>query len=133
MTGFTPDEGELLVVQMITKQDNVDRGSNLDLVLFTNVGVDDTITAATLTEPVGTGYAAITLLDINWTLAGSQSAYPLQTFSAGVGGWAGTVYGYAILTKGTTPRILTIEIDPLGPYIFNEADAYDVTPILTGA
>lgn len=133
MTGFTPDEGETLIVQMLTKQDSVDRGTDLDLLLFTNATIDDTIAEATITEPVGTGYTRITLTDANWVVSGDQSSYPLQTFTAGVGGWAGSIYGYAIVTKGTTPRILTIEIDPLGPYTMIVGNAYDITPVLTGS
>lgn len=133
MTGFTPDEGKTLVARNITKQDDPDRGTDLELLLFTNAVVDNTITEATLTEPVGAGYARKTLTDANWGMSGVQSIYVLQTFSAGAGGWTGDVYGYAIVTKGTTPRILTIEVDVNGPYNFSlENSKYDVTPILAG-
>ena len=41
------------------------------------------------------------------------------------------IYGYAILTTGTTPRILAIEIDGAGPYTMSDSDTYDITPIIT--
>lgn len=126
MTGFTPDEGELLVQNLLLLQTDVDRGTDLELVLFTNVTPAETITEALLTEPVGLGYARITLTDANWVLG----VYPLQTFTVGVGGWTGLVQGYAIVTKGTTSRILAIEVDSNGPFTFVETDIYEVTPTI---
>lgn len=131
MAGFTPNEGETLCNNLIYKNVDVDRGTNLDLVLFTNVGPTETITAATLTQPTGTGYAAITLTDANWSVVGDLASYAQQTFTAGAGGWTGSIQGYAILTKGTTPRILDIEVDPSGPYTMAENDTYKVTPNIT--
>lgn len=129
MAGFTPNEGETLVGNLIYKNGDVDRGTNLDLVLFTNASVDETITAATLTQPGGTGYAPITLTDASWVEAGDAFSYALQTYTGGAGGYTGlSVKGYAILTKGSTPRILHIEVDPSGPYTIAENDTYKVTP-----
>lgn len=131
MAGFTPNEGETLIAQLIFPQTTTDRGTDTELVLFTNTSPDETITAATLTEPTGTGYSRITLSDGSWTVTGDTASYALQTFTTGAGGWTGSVQGYAIVTTGTTPRILTIEVDPNGPYTFNENDTYDVTPNIT--
>ena len=133
MAGFTPDEGETVIANLIFPQVTTDRGTDTELVLFTNTSPDETITAATLTEPTGNGYARITLTDATWSVVGDTASYPLQTFTAGVGGWSGSVQGYAIVTTGTTPRILTIEVDTNGPYTFNENDTYDVTPNITVA
>lgn len=128
-----PNEGEALVADMVMKNVTTDRGTDLELLLFTNSSIDETITEATLTEPSGTGYARKTLTDASWTGSGDTRSYAKQTFTAGAGGWTGSVYGYAIVTKGTTPRIVAIEVDPNGPYTFAENDAYDVTPNVTVA
>ena len=131
MAGFTPNEGETLIANLIFANADVDRGTNLELLLFTDTSPGETITAATLTEPTGTGYARIALTDGSWTVTDDTASYALQTFTTGTGGWSGSVQGYAIVTTGTTPRILTIEVDPNGPYTFNENDTYDVTPNVT--
>ena len=128
MAGFLPDEGESMFNDLCIKGISTDRGTNSDLILFTNVGVGETITAATLTQPTGTGYAAISLVDGNWTGAGDTRSYPQQTFTGGAGGWTGSVQGYAILSKGTTPRIMAIEIDSNGPYTIGQDDTYKITP-----
>jgi len=131
MAGLTPDEGETLIANLIFKNADPDRGTNLELVLITNT-VTETLTAATLTEPSGTGYARITLTDGSWTVTGDTASYATQTFTAGSGGWVGSVTGYAIVTTGgTTSRIITAEEDPSGPYTFNENDTYDITPNIT--
>lgn len=131
MAGLLPNEGETLVANLVFKNADVDRGTNLDLVLFTNTTAPETITEATLTQPTGTGYAAITLTDASWTVTGDTASYALQTFTGGAGGWTGSIYGYAILTKGTTPRIVAIEVDAAGPYTIAENDTYDITPNIT--
>jgi hypothetical protein len=129
MAGFTPDEGERLVENLVLNQSDVDRGTDLELMLFTNASPGETITEATLTEPTGTGYARINLTDASW----SVGAYALQTFVCGSGGWTGSVYGYAVVTKGATPRIVTIEVDAAGPFTFIEFDRYDITPTISVA
>lgn len=131
MAGFLPNEGETLIANLAFKNADVDRGTGLELLLFTNVAPGETITAATLTEPTGTGYARIQLTDGSWTVTGDVASYALQTFTGGSGGWTGSVQGYAIVTKGTTPRIVAIEVDSAGPYTFAENDTYDVTPQIT--
>lgn len=133
MAGFLPDEGETLIANAVFKNADVDRGTGLELLLFTNSAPGETITAATLTEPTGTGYARIQLTDGSWSVSGDVASYALQTFTAGSGGWTGSVQGYAIVTKGTTPRIVAIEVDASGPYTFAENDTYDVTPQITVA
>lgn len=133
MTGFLPDEGESFVADMVIKNVTTDRGTDLELLLFTNAAPDETITAATLTEPTGTGYARINLTDASWTGAADARSYAQQTFTGGAGGWTGSIQGYAIVTKGTTPRIIAIEVDAAGPYTIAENDTYKVTPTITVA
>lgn len=131
MAGITPNEGETLCGNLIYKNADVDRGTILQLVLFTNTSISETITEATLSQPTGGGYAPITLIDANWVVSGDLSTYAQQTFTAGAGGYTGTIYGYAILTTGTTPRILDIEVDGTGPYTMSENDTYKITPNIT--
>jgi hypothetical protein len=133
MAGFTPNEGEKLIADLIYKRALTDRDADLELGLFTNSSVAETTALADITEPTGTGYARITLTDASWTGAADVRAYAKQTFTAGAGGWTGSVYGYFIATKGATPRLLHLEVDPSGPYTFAESDTYDVTPSNTVA
>ena len=132
MAGFTPNEGETLCNNLLYKNADVDRGTNLQLVLFTNAAPGETITAATLTQPTGTGYAPISLVDGTWNVTNDVASYAQQTFTGGVGGWTGAIQGYAILTTGTTPRILDIEVDSVNaPLTINENDTYKITPSIT--
>ena len=131
LAGFLPDEGEEMLVKWASGEANADRGTNLTLVLFTNVTPGETITEATLTQPSGGGYATKTLTDGSWTGSGDTRSYPQQTFTF-TGTVSGSVQGYAILTNGTTARILAIEVDGSGPYSFVNGDTYKVTPSLTG-
>jgi len=131
MAGFTPNEGDQMNANLIFKNADVDRGTGMELLLFTNVNPSATITAATLTEPTGTGYARIALADASWSVTAGVASYALQTFTASTGGWTGSIQGYAIVTTGTTPRIVTIEVDASGPYTMNDTDTYDITPSIT--
>ena len=129
MPGFTPNEGEKLVADIIYKHDLTDRIADLELGLFTNAAADETTTHAAITEPTGTGYARKTLIDASWTGGADARAYAIQTFTAGAGGWTGTIYGYFICTKGATKRLLHVEIDTAtGPFTMAANDTYDVTP-----
>lgn len=132
MAGFVPTEGQSLISTIIHKRTyHVDRDANLELGLFTNSGATEALTEATVTEPSGTGYARINLLDANWSIAaGGAGSYALQTFTAGAGGWSGSIKGYFIATKsaGGTQRLLYVEIDPAGPYTLGEGGTYDITP-----
>ncbi|GAG88443.1 unnamed protein product, partial [marine sediment metagenome] len=49
MAGFLPDEGESMFADQCIKNITTDRGTNSELMLFTNVGVGETITEAALT------------------------------------------------------------------------------------
>jgi len=127
MAGFVPDEGETLVGQWLFNNVTTDRGTDLQLGLFTNVAPDETITEAAITEPSGTGYARKTLTDGSWTNSPSDTwTYAQQTFTGGVGGWTGSVQGYFVNTTGTTARIAVIEVDSNGPYTIAENDTYDI-------
>ena len=133
MPGFLPNEGEVMIADQVIKNVTTDRGTNLELLLFTNTSPGETITEATLTEPTGTGYARITLTDASWTGSADARSYAQQTFTGGAGGWTGSIQGYAVVSKGTTPRIVAIEVDSSGPYTIAENDTYKITPTITVA
>lgn len=133
MAGFVPNEGEALIADQVMKNVTTDRGTDLELLLFTNSAADETLTEATVTEPTGTGYARITLTDASWTGSADARAYAQQTFTGGSGGWTGSIYGYAIASTGTTARLLFVEIDGNGPYTIAEGDTYKITPNVTVA
>lgn len=131
--GFTPDEAETLIGQVIFQRTHTDRDATLELGLFTNVAPGETITEATITEPTGTGYARISLTDASWSVTGGVASYAQQTFTGGVGGWTGSIQGYFIasVSSGGTQRLIVIEVDGNGPYTINENDTYKITPNIT--
>jgi hypothetical protein len=133
MAGLLPNEGENLVANLLFKNTSVDRGTNLDLGLFTNTTAPETITAATLTEPTGGSYARKTLTDASWTITADVASYAAQVFTATGSAMTGSIYGYFIVTKGTTPRIIAIEVDTAGPYTLAQNDTYTITPNITVA
>lgn len=132
MAGIIPQEGEALVLRAIINKDFVDLGTDLELFLFTNVAPGDSITEAAITEPTG-DYARITLATGTWTGANESRSYPVQKFTAGVGGWPEQVQGYGVCTTGTTKRIITLEVDPTGPLNMIEGAEYDVIVNITVA
>jgi hypothetical protein len=132
MTAIVPNEGEALIANMIFKNADVNRGTDLELGLFTNAsGLGETTGLTDLTEPTGGNYERKTLTDANWTGSGDTRAYALQTFTATGSAYNLSVYGYFIATTGTSPKLLGFEIDPNGPYVMMENNAYDVTPTAT--
>jgi hypothetical protein len=135
MAGFVPDEGEALIANLVCKRTLTDRDADLELGLFTNSSPGETLVLASITEPSGTGYARITLTDASWTGTADARAYAQQTFTAGAGGWTGSVRGYFIATKaaGGTKRLVFIEEDGAGPYTMAANDTYKVTPNVTFA
>lgn len=133
MAGFTPNEGETLIAQLIHQRIHADRDAGLELGLFTNAAPDETITEATITEPTGGGYARIDLTDASWDVTGALASYAQQTFTATGGAMTGSIQGYFIATKSAagTQRLLYVEVDGNGPYTMNENDTYKITPNIT--
>jgi len=133
MAGFTPNEGETLIAQLIHQRIHIDRDATLELGLMTNVAPAETITEATINEPVGTGYARKTLIDASWSVVAGLASYAEQTYIAGIGGWTGAVTGYfvASVSAGGTQRLLYVEEDGAGPFTMTENDEYRVTPRCT--
>ena len=130
MPGFTPNEGEKLIAQVIHQRTHVDRDADLELGLFTDSAPDETITEATINEPTGGGYARKTLTDASWNVTGSIASYAQQTFTCTGSDYSANVYGYFISSKssGGTKRLLYVEIDGSGPHDINVDDTYDVLP-----
>jgi hypothetical protein len=130
MAGFTPNEGETLIAEIIHGRISADRDADLELGLFTNAAADETTTEATITEPTGGAYARKTLTDASWTITNDVASYAKQTFTATGGNMTGSIYGYFLATKsaGGTQRIVYMEIDSNGPYTLLEGQSYDVTP-----
>ena len=131
MSGFTTDEGEVLLAQIIHQRTHVDRDADLELGLFTDADAAETITEATISEPTGGGYARKSLSDASWSVDGNGLAtFAQQTFSVSGTDYSADVYGYFIASKssGGTQRLLYVEIDPAGPFDLNVADFYKITP-----
>jgi hypothetical protein len=133
MAGLLPAEGEIVIANLLFAGSSADRGTSLELGLFTNSSISNSITHATLTEPTGGDYARKTLANASWT-PGSTSTYAKQTFTPIGTAYTGAIYGYFICTGGTgytNKRIIAIELDPNGPFTLNVSDTYDVTPSIT--
>ena len=135
MAGFTPNEGETLIGQVVHQRTHVDRDADLEIGLFTDAAPGETITEATISEPTGGGYARKTLTDASWSQVADLASYAQQVFTAGVGGYTGSIYGYFIASKssGGTQRLLYVEIDAAGPFVMTEDDEYRITPNITVA
>lgn len=131
MAGFLPDEGEAMIASQVMMNVTTDRGTDLEMGLFTDATPSDTITEATISEPTGGSYARKTLTDASWTGSADARSYAEQTFTATGSAYSGSVYGYFIATKGTTPRLIAVEIDASGPYTMAENDTYAITPTIT--
>lgn len=129
MPGFCPDEGDAFFATMVINNTNTDRGTGLELGLFTGTPTEST-TYATLSK-VTTNLSAntITLADGSWTGSADSRSYAQQTFTA-TGTTAG-VAGYYIATTGTAKRLIAVEIDTNGPYTLNVNDTYKITPTIT--
>jgi hypothetical protein len=95
------DEGAGVDLGIIFNNSLPAGGNNLTLKLFTNdVTPLDTDTAATYTEASGGGYAAKTLTNGSWTIAGDPktASYAEQTFTfTGALSGGATVYGYYVV------------------------------------
>lgn len=128
MAGIVPDEGEVLIANLVFKGGDVNRGSSLQLGLMINTSVSETTTLADIVEPTGGTYARKTLADASWSVSGGFVTYALQTFQPVGTSYAQPITGYFIATTGTTPKLLAVEIDANGPYTIDTSSYYDVTP-----
>ena len=120
------NEGEALFSSMMFKNDATLRPANLELLLFTNTTISETTTYSQLTEPTGGGYARKTLTDASWTAVGSVFSYPQQTFTPVGTGYTGGIQGAAIVTKGSSPKVLFMVTDPSAPVVLSVGTPYIV-------
>ena len=131
-TGKCPNEGETLIANLIFKNADVNRGTNLELLLFTDVDATDTLTYGSLTEPATGGYARKPLTDASWTVTadtgtstvGCIASYADQIFTPSGASWS--IYGAAIVTTGTAPKILAFVIDTTVPVALEDGAPYVV-------
>ena len=132
MASMLPNEGENMIANLLFAGSSVDRGTGMELGLFTNASITETITAVTLTEPTGGSYARKALANGSWTITGDTASYAMQTFTASGSAMTGSIYGYFVCTTGgTTKRIVDIVVDPNGPYTLLQNDTYDITLNIT--
>lgn len=136
-SAITPNEGQVVIADLIFKQSNADRGTSLELGLFTNTtGLSVTSVLADLVEPTGGSYARKTLADASWTNdADGTMSYAKQTFNAVSTAFSPDITGFFIATTGTAPKLLhfQIENDVAGTYTavaVGANESYSVTPIL---
>lgn len=124
MAGFTPDEGENLICNLIYKNADANRGSSLELGLMTNTigSLSETAVLADITEPTGGSYARKTLTDASWTVSGDNATYAQQTFTATGGAYSADVTGYFIATTGTSPKLLHVQFDTSASTMVEGAD-----------
>lgn len=122
------DEGETNVGNIFLK--NQTQNPNLYLGLYTNATEPgETAALASLTEPVGNGYARIALTPADWTESPQATFNNLQkTFTASGGNW-GNVYGCFIATSSDgTGKLVGVEHFTDGPYNVSDGSVVKVTP-----
>jgi hypothetical protein len=129
MPGFCPNEGDSFIATMVINNTTTDRGTGLELGLFTGTPTSTT-TYSTLSKVTSNlSPVTYTLADNTWTGAADSRSYTQQTFTASA--TIAGVTGYYIATRGTTPRLIAVEIDTNGPYTLNLNDTYKITPTIT--
>lgn len=125
-----PDVGENKVLEMLV---NKTAPENLVLRLFkNNITPSDTDTAATYTEAVFPGYAALTLTGATWNAAaaGSITYSAQQTFTCS-GVATDDIYGYYV-TQVTSGVLVWSERDGAAPFaVRNSGDNVKITPVIT--
>jgi len=124
MPANTPPEGKNVFLNMLYNNADPDRGTNLQIGLFTNTSAFASLAA--VTEPSGGGYARQTLIDGSWPVSAGVAAHPSIVFTAAGSNYSGPVYGYFIATTGTVPRILHSEVDPLAPVSIIDGESYTI-------
>lgn len=133
--GFLHNEGRLIMLQVMAGITAVDRGTNLELRLFTAISPTRAVTSTrgTFTEPTLGGYAAIQLPPSSLIAAGvNLTTNVTQTFTANASGYSGgNVLGWLIVTTGVIPRVLASELFDGGPFAMVAFATLNVTPSLT--
>jgi len=128
-TAYSPSEGLIIMAELVFKQANVDRGTSLELGLFTNSsGLSASSILADITEPTGGSYARISLTDANWSVdANALASYVKQTFIASGSAYSAPIYGFFIATTGTAPKLFHFQVED-APTTVDVNESYSVTP-----
>jgi hypothetical protein len=130
-SGILHDEGRLIYQILMAGQASADRGTNLELHLFTaNATRTRSAGISTFTEPSGGGYAALQLPPASLTCAGTMlTTLAAQTFTANASGYSGgAILGWFICTTGATKRVLGSELFDAGPYTMGALASLTITP-----
>ena len=123
-----PDEGETLILNLLLKRILTDRDADLELLLYTNAGLNlETATEAALTEPSTGGYARKVLTDASWSVSGDEATYAAQDFTPSAGVFT-DVRGAAVVTKsvGGTQRIVGIVAYNAAPVTVADGETFRV-------
>ncbi len=131
MAAIFPASAENMVVRLLFKGSDPNRGTDLRLGLLTNDSfpvADNLVSLEHINEvPVGPdnlGYLPKTIVPADWTIVDSSAVALTQTFTA-TAAWSATVRGYFVATTGATPILLCYQLD--GSYVFTTGTVYDVT------
>jgi len=132
MTILVPNTGEVIALSYLVNK--VATPENLIYGLFaTNVTPAETDTAATYTEAVGGGYAALTMTGANWTVTGgapSSAAYAQQTWTfTGALTTNATIYGYFVIRATSVDLVLAETFPSFTPTA--NGDNIKLTPTIT--
>lgn len=133
---ITPEEGRVVAANLIFKQSDSNRGSSMELGLFTNSsGLSETSVLADINEPTGGNYARIALDDASWVVdSEGQASYAKQTFNATGSAYSADIYGFFIATKGASPKLFHFQVEAELPdpgSTVGENNSYSVTPIIS--
>lgn len=117
MAGKTTNEGENRILNILFEATAVE---NYYLGVYTAPASEpaEADDVASLTEPVGNGYARVLMTrDTDWTITADEAVAAQKTFTASGGDW-GNCYGYFITTTltGSTGPLMWCELFADGPY-----------------
>lgn len=128
MAGKWNDEGENRVLNILFEATSVE---NYYLGIYTAPAAEpaEADDVASLTEPVGNGYARQLLTrDTDWTVTADEAVAAQKTFTASGGDW-GNCYGYFITTTltGTGGPLMCCELFSDGPYNISDTGSCKVS------
>lgn len=128
MSGLTPIGGKNLILNLVYKGSDVNRGTKLEVGLFTNVfGLDVNSVLTDITElSTAGGYARKDLVDATWVVSAGGLVYPPILFSAAGANFNAPIYGYFIVSTGTSPVLLHFEVDSEAPVTVFSGLSYTV-------
>lgn len=125
MPGFTVNEGLSYLAGLNFKGETQE---NLSLGLFTNAA--GTLTQASawadITQPTGTGYAEISLIQSTFAVApDGVTTYPQQQWGA-TADWTGTVQGYYVRNNNASPVLVLVQYRDDGGFEMTTGRIYTV-------